>query len=188
MQTINRFNASLGIFCGPLKDPQSWRKFICGCASIVISLLAWRRLNASYGNHMVTWEQENWKLRPVSNVVLLPCRAKLIELNSTLARQALLCWHGSRRDMDHSCFLSDFRSHQIKLDSEFLWAENLFRGVFSLCLKHAFLKRSVPLNVAKAAIIWMQIRPLKCMLHRKLIVSSLLWLVVVFVFNFRRKS
>ena len=35
MQTINRFNASLGIFCGPLKNPQSWRKFICGCSSIV---------------------------------------------------------------------------------------------------------------------------------------------------------
>ena len=63
MQTINRFNASLGIFCGPLKNPQSWRKFICGCSSIVacvqdinhfffVSLSHFfvrRRLNASYG-------------------------------------------------------------------------------------------------------------------------------------------
>ena len=57
-----------------------------------------------------------------------------------------------RRDMDHSYILSDFRSHQIKLDSEFLRAENLFRAFFSLCLRHAFLKLSVPLNVAKAAI------------------------------------
>ena len=48
--------------------------------------------------------------------------------------------------------LSDFRSHQLQLDCEFVWAENLFRAVISLCLKHAFLKRSVPLNVAKAAI------------------------------------
>ena len=39
MQTINRFNASLGIFCGPLKNPQSWRKFICGCSSIVACVL-----------------------------------------------------------------------------------------------------------------------------------------------------
>ena len=44
------------------------------------------------------------------------------------------------------------RPHQLQLDSEFLWAKNLFRAVISLCLKHAFLKRSVPLNVAKAAI------------------------------------
>ena len=44
------------------------------------------------------------------------------------------------------------RPHQLHLDSEFLWAKNLFRAVISLCLKHAFLKRSVPLNVAKAAI------------------------------------
>ena len=44
------------------------------------------------------------------------------------------------------------RPHQLQLDSEFLWAKNLFRAVISLCLKHAFLKRSVPLNIAKAVI------------------------------------
>ena len=31
-------------------------------------------------------------LRLVSNFVLLPCRTQFIELNSTLARQALLCY------------------------------------------------------------------------------------------------
>ena len=33
------------------------------------------------------------KLRPVSKVVLLPCRTKLIELNSTLARQQRNVWN-----------------------------------------------------------------------------------------------
>ena len=73
--------------------------FICGCSSIVacvqtspisfcffVTFPVRRRLNASYGYDVVTWEEENWKLRPVSNVVLLPCQGKLIELNSTLAR------------------------------------------------------------------------------------------------------
>ena len=32
------------------------------------------------------------QVRPVSNVVLLPCRTQLIELNSSLARQALPCY------------------------------------------------------------------------------------------------
>ena len=134
MQTINRFNASLGIFCGPLKNPQSWRKFICGCSSIVACVqtspiffcffvtflcqeTSERKLRLSYGD-LGTRELE---IKPVSNVVLLPCRAKLIELNrlqhgSSATFETKTCQPpcntasfavltGSRRDMDHSCIL-----------------------------------------------------------------------------------
>ena len=44
--------------------------------------------NQSKLSFFILFEEEaGCEVRPVSNVVLLPCRTKLIELNSTLARQ-----------------------------------------------------------------------------------------------------
>ena len=59
-----------------------------------------------------------------------------------------------RRDMDHSYILSDFRSHQIKLDSEFLWAENLFWAFFFFMPKTCFFETFCAFECCKSCHKW----------------------------------
>ena len=55
--------------------------------------LIWRGTSPSLAWPLRGLKNSLRSLRPISNVVLLPCRTKLIELNSTLARQYRDVWN-----------------------------------------------------------------------------------------------